>query len=210
MSMNRFLTFQQLLEECTIGTYGHVQKQRTNSCFSSCQKNVLLGPDRTNRQSNFETHVSVVVRRMYYWDILIGIWRPRVVSVVVRRMYYWDRFFMADCKGVLKVSVVVRRMYYWDANSVLVLHWCSSQFQQLLEECTIGTVVRRSTAYRVMRFSSCQKNVLLGHDMGLVVEVTLPRFQQLLEECTIGTYLPHTISGPLKFQQLLEECTIGT
>ena len=36
--------------------------------------------------------VSVVVRRMYYWDPT-GFDRlsiPPIVSVVVRRMYYWD------------------------------------------------------------------------------------------------------------------------
>ena len=59
--------------------------------FSSCQKNVLLGPiDEAflERLSN----VSVVVRRMYYWDLnWIGMMLfDRKVSVVVRRMYYWD------------------------------------------------------------------------------------------------------------------------
>ena len=36
--------------------------------------------------------VSVVVRRMYYWDLVMGIDpdHPLCVSVVVRRMYYWD------------------------------------------------------------------------------------------------------------------------
>ena len=35
--------------------------------------------------------VSVVVRRMYYWDSLTSLTDDcQVVSVVVRRMYYWD------------------------------------------------------------------------------------------------------------------------
>ena len=35
------------------------------------------------------------------------------VSVVVRRMYYWDKL-NAPKLGFSLVSVVVRRMYYWD------------------------------------------------------------------------------------------------
>ena len=38
------------------------------------------------------------------------------VSVVVRRMYYWDELHMNLAEDVLNVSVVVRRMYYWDAD----------------------------------------------------------------------------------------------
>ena len=35
--------------------------------------------------------VSVVVRRMYYWDLDLRINATNfIVSVVVRRMYYWD------------------------------------------------------------------------------------------------------------------------
>ena len=40
-----------------------------------------------------ETDVSVVVRRMYYWDLshIQQSILAEPVSVVVRRMYYWDR-----------------------------------------------------------------------------------------------------------------------
>ena len=35
--------------------------------------------------------VSVVVRRMYYWDLRrVRLSKHHYVSVVVRRMYYWD------------------------------------------------------------------------------------------------------------------------
>ena len=39
-----------------------------------------------------------------------------IVSVVVRRMYYWDLIFAVGKKVGRKVSVVVRRMYYWDSK----------------------------------------------------------------------------------------------
>ena len=58
-----------MLEECTIGTYRLAQRKPV------------------------ELSVSVVVRRMYYWDLERRIdWRNSAhsVSVVVRRMYYWD------------------------------------------------------------------------------------------------------------------------
>ena len=85
--------FQQLLEECTIGTMPCFCFLLSISCFSSCQKNVLLG------------------RQLHYF-LLIALW----VSVVVRRMYYWD--YNSDTFGA-----------------------SSFQFQQLLEECTIGTTI---------------------------------------------------------------------
>ena len=40
----------------------------------------------------------------------------RTVSVVVRRMYYWDRRSASTSEEVRTVSVVVRRMYYWDSK----------------------------------------------------------------------------------------------
>ena len=58
--------------------------------------------------------VSVVVRRMYYWDYyILQIELFIFVSVVVRRMYYWDAAKSFVCSRK-RVSVVVRRMYYWD------------------------------------------------------------------------------------------------
>ena len=38
------------------------------------------------------------------------------VSVVVRRMYYWDSESTQDEDFIDAVSVVVRRMYYWDTS----------------------------------------------------------------------------------------------
>ena len=38
------------------------------------------------------------------------------VSVVVRRMYYWDRQASVNVLSCFFVSVVVRRMYYWDSK----------------------------------------------------------------------------------------------
>ena len=52
---------------------------------------------------------------MYYWD-LGGIDLQEFadsVSVVVRRMYYWDLARLC-IRSLRMVSVVVRRMYYWD------------------------------------------------------------------------------------------------
>ena len=65
----------------------------------------------------FDRSVSVVVRRMYYWDSNSWTKISSVVSVsvVVRRMYYWDGMILAPC-GSRSVSVVVRRMYYWDED----------------------------------------------------------------------------------------------
>ena len=52
---------------------------------------------------------------MYYWDQATQLTDSgyRRVSVVVRRMYYWD-FSQLPLFDFEKVSVVVRRMYYWD------------------------------------------------------------------------------------------------
>ena len=58
------------------------------------------------------------------------------------------------------VSVVVRRMYYWDLLIDDYETW--KEFQQLLEECTIGTLIAPVETADGSRFSSCQKNVLLG------------------------------------------------
>ena len=38
------------------------------------------------------------------------------VSVVVRRMYYWDSYRRGKWIIRKSVSVVVRRMYYWDCE----------------------------------------------------------------------------------------------
>ena len=118
--------------------------------------------------------VSVVVRRMYYWDLYRRNHNAqRGVSVVVRRMYYWDRTAGTRWGISELVSVVVRRMYYWDP----ALYWVNFLGQN--------------------SFSSCQKNVLLGLLVANQNNEEL-RFQQLLEECTIGTdsvpgRVPHNI-----------------
>ena len=179
--------FQQLLEECTIGTK-------------------VNGVPNTGL-----TNVSVVVRRMYYWDCELEASsdRPATVSVVVRRMYYWDNFdfgvvrliycFSSCQKNVLlgrltalnisrswQVSVVVRRMYYWDSDG------------------------RLHTIIHIQSFSSCQKNVLLGlRDRDallrpLSVSVVIRRMYYWDFRWNWRS------NHPQKFQQLLEECTIGT
>ena len=43
----------------------------------------------------------------------------RKVSVVVRRMYYWDPLGSPGMCCPSKVSVVVRRVYYWDLKGIL-------------------------------------------------------------------------------------------
>ena len=85
--------FQQLLEECTIGT----------------------SENRFGKSTEF-------------------------VSVVVRRMYYWDDTASTSFADAGYVSVVVRRMYYWDCVAGTD-YTETARFQQLLEECTIGTDV---------------------------------------------------------------------
>ena len=176
--------FQQLLEECTIGTMSVVEKLDPVDCFSSCQKNVLLGhgkPQGGWRQLLFQqlleectigtrtssSMASPICFSSCQKNVLLGpprfriLFQNKVVSVVVRRMYYWDKT-SANCPK--------------------------------LAQC----------------FSSCQKNVLLGH-WYTWFSYGLPLFQQLLEECTIGTVIAY-VTGVIseQFQQLLEECTIGT
>ena len=82
-----------MLEECTIGT----------------------AEIETISQDAYQ--VSVVVRRMYYWDCYFWLMSQKnfIVSVVVRRMYYWDSIVFRFV-GIVWVSVVVRRMYYWDLD----------------------------------------------------------------------------------------------
>ena len=54
---------------------------------------------------------------MYYWDLLLQCSAiHKEVSVVVRRMYYWDIIVSMHVLLVKLVSVVVRRMYYWDSK----------------------------------------------------------------------------------------------
>ena len=124
-------------------------------------------------------------------------------------MYYWDEKQCIKLQDLLNVSVVVRRMYYWDClrgfeeagesqfqqlleectigtRSAFCVLKTALTFQQLLEECTIGTEVVMKTLRKQDSFSSCQKNVLLGPAASSgITRATL--FQQLLEECTIGT-----------------------
>ena len=106
--------FQQLLEECTIGT--------------SIQLKYVINVD-----------VSVVVRRMYYWD------RSLILSLRCSQGF-------SSCQK----NVLLGHQYAEDCYVLLL-------FQQLLEECTIGTA--RAAEHQleaVDSFSSCQKNVLLG------------------------------------------------
>ena len=51
------------------------------------------------------------------------------VSVVVRRMYYWDRGSRLAQVNSDEVSVVVRRMYYWDYVEIVSLSHLFLQFQ---------------------------------------------------------------------------------
>ena len=47
--------------------------------------------------------VSVVVRRMYYWDLRrVRLSKHHYVSVVVRRMYYWDVIIAAPIAAMNK------------------------------------------------------------------------------------------------------------
>ena len=110
---------------------------------------------------------------------------PTPVSVVVRRMYYWDfESISAALHAILSFSSCQKNVLL-GLNSVSIVSINPIQFQQLLEECTIGTRVFPSmylvkTVSVVVRrmyywdsglsiqnfskscFSSCQKNVLLG------------------------------------------------
>ena len=151
--------FQQLLEECSIGT---------QSCqlYSGCRL------------------VSVVVRRMQYWNVdcqgLIPL--PDKFQQLLEECSIGTHRPRRNCRGFC-VSVVVRRMQYWNFR-IGNLSREIPPFQQLLEECSIGTeehdqglrcfyvsvVVRRmqywnstpifSTSH-ITSFSSCQKNVVL-------------------------------------------------
>ena len=153
--------------------------------FSSCQKNVLLG-QRLYRFSFCQRQVSVVVRRMYYWDALkaAGIFDPTGFSSCQKNVLLGQQSEVPRDKRA-EVSVVVRRMYYWDLRAPMrggFRIW----FQQLLEECTIGTSSRHLKNLLPRCFSSCQKNVLLGLELLKRCYIRY-LFQQLLEECTIGT-----------------------
>ncbi len=127
----------QLLEECTIGTENAWRRTRARE-------------------------VSVVVRRMYYWDYNDQLcWRNRQSFSSCQKNVLLGLNEYDDLINGAVVSVVVRRMYYWD----LFAYFFSGVpylFQQLLEECTIGTKTIASLMMMFYRFSSCQKNVLLG------------------------------------------------
>ena len=132
------------------------------SSFSSCQKNVLLGPKPV---SNFLSGSGMFQQLLEECTIGTALSCELIcslyVSVVVRRMYYWDTPSRNRITTRSPVSVVVRRMYYWDANLELQsVKIC--EFQQLLEECTIGTPDQDGKGLAQRGFSSCQKNVLLG------------------------------------------------
>ena len=132
------------------------------SSFSSCQKNVLLGQTHCYGIENLPK-VSVVVRRMYYWDI------PKKLILKRRALF----------QQLLEECTIGTRSAFCVLKTALT-------FQQLLEECTIGTEVVMKTLRKQDSFSSCQKNVLLGPAASSgITRATL--FQQLLEECTIGT-----------------------
>ena len=84
--------FQQLLEECTIGTYRSGFWIHRSERFQQLLEECTIGTYKLQVMSVALREVSVVVRRMYYWDLeqKRGPERQSMVSVVVRRMYYWD------------------------------------------------------------------------------------------------------------------------
>ena len=228
--------FQQLLEECTIGTNNLLQK--------------LILP-----------MVSVVVRRMYYWDSVVlttvrsaNLFQQLLEECTIGTALcnlqtvpagYVFQQLLEECtigtftryatfRHDFRVSVVVRRMYYWDLRRAGVLR-NSVGFSSCQKNVLLGLSLIQSLIVDLPSFSSCQKNVLLGHAGRLGDSSLLSRFQQLLEECTIGTIAdlvallrPYCFSSCQKnvllgrtwnlssshvtslFQQLLEECTIGT
>ena len=170
---------------------------------------------------------------MYYWDMTWAWWLKSLChgfSSCQKNVLLGQTRDSAD-RHRFPVSVVVRRMYYWDAKAGFLTF--NKSFQQLLEECTIGTELDRDDVVRPESFSSCQKNVLLGLT-AYIYGRDEQLFQQLLEECTIGTspmtapILVLVVSVVVRrmyywdqsggkrysfsfwFQQLLEECTIGT
>ena len=147
---------------------------------------------------------------MYYWDLAV----PKHLSA--------DRSFSSCQKNVLLGRVGLPDVLGRCSSFQQLLEECTigtgsalgqaylvPQFQQLLEECTIGTSAMCVGEPALESFSSCQKNVLLG-PQGSHTSFSAVRFQQLLEECTIGTQHAYAKSSQKPFQQLLEECTIGT
>ena len=152
--------------------------------FSSCQKNVLLG------HSTFLcwpaiTAVSVVVRRMYYWDLKnrhvfldVSSFSSCQKNVLLGLKAFGGLSFVSgfsSCQknvllGLICHDLLLRQPGFSSCQKNVLLGLPlrfiqtprGKRFQQLLEECTIGT---------------CQL---------VDVFVAIP-FQQLLEECTIGT-----------------------
>ena len=153
--------FQQLLEECTIGTLTLNFLKGLSIKFQQLLEECTIGTRSRATGSDFKV-VSVVVRRMYYWDI-----EPRTERD--------PRKSFSSCQ-----KNVLLGLYNADAGFPIL------PFQQLLEECTIGTRHVKQLKCLCHRFSSCQKNVLLG-PVALFAECVGVLFQQLLEECTIGT-----------------------
>ena len=156
--------FQQLLEECSIGT---------QSCqlYSGCRL------------------VSVVVRRMQYWNVdcqgLIPL--PDKFQQLLEECSIGTHRPRRNCRGFC-VSVVVRRMQYWNFR-IGNLSREIPPFQQLLEECSIGTCLIQFLPVIRQSFSSCQKNVVL-EQYSHILHKPYNEFQQLLEECSIGTLRP--------------------
>ena len=124
---------------------------------------------------------------MYYWDGKRSTCLTHAhVSVVVRRMYYWDEVVAGRCfrcfsfsscqKNVLlglthHEDLFIRTCFSSCQKNVLLgpggekMTELEKLFQQLLEECTIGTLDPKLLRLILPSFSSCQKNVLLGHSV---------------------------------------------
>ena len=106
--------------------------------FSSCQKNVLLGLDGQIREIE-NTPVSVVVRRMYYWDVIDNELRNPLTSFssCQKNVLLGLMTDGLTDNGIPSFSSCQKNVLLGpkrgDYNTLLTL------FQQLLEECTIGT-----------------------------------------------------------------------
>ena len=179
-------SFQQLLEECTIGT-----KFLEASVKSPLRFQQLLEECTIGTLDRCDTEITKREFQQLLEECTIGTRMPFAVT------------------GRASVSVVVRRMYYWDKETPSEIKALTS-FSSCQKNVLLGQNPDLTLTLCLVRFSSCQKNVLLGLVIGAYF-FGLSQFQQLLEECTIGTSSGYPTNGdPSKFQQLLEECTIGT
>ena len=155
------LMFQQLLEECSIGTRPWAIYRPLARCFSSCQKNVVLEQrlraERLLRPYGFSSCQKNVVLELHQTDQMQLV---ILVSVVVRRMQYWNAFPLTQSNRTLQVSVVVRRMQYWNLSS-----WANCLRASCFSSCQKNVVLEQQSwpmpGLVLHRFSSCQKNVVL-------------------------------------------------